>query len=298
MDFLTTEEQLQQCVPYVEVNDNAVNYKSFLPSTGAIAPMPFAGNARVRLFDTEGTTELYRTPWNNLSFNKGGTIDGSIPLPVKDTEGNDVTKDDIGLIVVQTRPEGDNTLRYIYRWIFIIQDDTVSPPDRSEFNTRPSVSLPSDRKKVDITVRAMDDSPTLPDVWYKVWLEKNNSTTTQSAINAFVALDSDYIGPFGAKSQKKGNDATLEIDVNNLLNVDGSQSSEKITAGSYNIIYEYSDSETGIAYAGVTAEPVSLAGTDNTSSDTSSGGSGGCNGGYGLFGLLLTGLVTHKYRKV
>jgi hypothetical protein len=296
-DFLTTDEQLKQCVPYVELSDSAVTYKSFLPSTGNVAPMPFAGNARVRFFDIEGTTELYRTRWSAISFSEGETIEDSISFPVEDTNGNNVAKKDIGLIAVQIRAQAEDggLGHYIYRWNFVIQDNTVPPPDSSKVNTRATVSPSANRGKINIIVKTMDDSPTLPDVWYKVWLENNNNSTSQSAINTYAASESGYIGPFGVKSQKIGDDATLEIDVNNLLNPDGTPSSEKITTGSYSIIYEYKDTETGLVYVGK-LDSVSLAGTDDTPPETSGGG-GGCDVGYGLFGLLLAGLVTRKYQK-
>jgi hypothetical protein len=114
MDFLTTEEQLQQCVPYVELTDSEVIYKSYLPSTGAAAPMPFAGNARVRLNDADGK-RLYQHNWSEISFNQGETMEGLINL-----SDIGVAKNDIARIVVQIRPasETQNGLQQRYVWNF------------------------------------------------------------------------------------------------------------------------------------------------------------------------------------
>jgi hypothetical protein len=58
---------------------------------------------------------------------------------------------------------------------------------------------------------------------------------------------------------------------------------------------------------GVVKDPIALVaktnvdenpGNDNDTNKGNGGGSGGCNAGFGIFGLLVAGVVTHKYRKV
>jgi hypothetical protein len=49
---------------------------------------------------------------------------------------------------------------------------------------------------------------------------------------------------------------------------------------------------------GKATDPIALVAKTNVDENKrNGGGSGGCNAGYGLFGFLLTGLVTRKYRK-
>jgi hypothetical protein len=287
MDFLTTEDQLQQCVPYVELSDNAVAYKSYSPSVGAAASMPFAGTARVRLFALDGTTELYRTTWNDTSFNEGGMINGTISLPVKNSNGNNVTKSDIGRIVVQTKSQSkDDGSNYYYRWNFDVVPDGVdeSPLPDTSFFPRANNKPPSGRK-VDILVAS------LPDMLHKVWLKKDSSSVSslQYAITASVP---ETFGPFWVKSQEEADSVILEIDVDNFQNPDGTKSSEEIPTGSYQIVFQ----SLGGEYTGIT-DPILLAGTSGAPSNPSDSGGGGCNAGFGLFGLLLAGFVTHKYRK-
>jgi hypothetical protein len=86
-------------------------------------------------------------------------------------------------------------------------------------------------------------------------------------------------------------DATLDIDVNNLVKPDGTKGT--VPEGSYMI--KFADSETGTTYVGTTQEPITVQAAPETPSSDSDGG-GGCNTGYGVVGLLLMRMALRKYR--
>ncbi|MDR1621271.1 MAG: hypothetical protein LBS00_02725, partial [Synergistaceae bacterium] len=136
MDFLTTEEQLGWITPYVELSDSAVTYKSYRPSSGSDAAMPFSGSVRVRLYNAGG--RVYQTAW--IPFSQGVVMNGSLNLG-----GIGVARSDVTDVRVQIRaassvlPDGSYQN---YDWMFtdtgagpvkpvdpIIPSDPITPDD-------------------------------------------------------------------------------------------------------------------------------------------------------------------------
>jgi hypothetical protein len=88
-------------------------------------------------------------------------------------------------------------------------------------------------------------------------------------------------------------EGALDIDMNNLENSNGEKGS--VPDGTYSV--QYADmASNGVVYRGST-EAVAFNNSGDNGGGSGNSGSSGCNAGYGLFGLLLAGLVTHKYRK-
>jgi hypothetical protein len=140
-----------------------------------------------------------------------------------------------------------------------------------------STDLKSGDKGVRLIVD-VNDQPISDDIKFLVSLTSADDAGADAPIEPVVVVEVE---------SKEG---ALDIDVNNLKDRDKNKVS--IETGSYLISFE---SEDGYYYADENEmpEPIHLQGTDAAQES----GGGGCNAGYGLFGLLLAGLVTRKYRK-
>jgi hypothetical protein len=291
-DFYTTEEQIaQDVVPYVELTDTALRYRF---------TAPFAGKARIRIKDVNGPW-LYDNSWNGadkIEFS-GSPVEGFI-----DFASNNLSKEHIGFIRVDLRPNDsvleDSSQRY--RWHFrVLPASALTPPADSDVNTQTVTTIGADKTNVSVAVTGQGGTPILEDVWFSVWLEENTySAFAPSLFSAKAAYAAGGLyGPFRVKSKKSGSGTTLDIDINNLQNLDGSESSVKIPAGLYKIKFQTVDADAaGVNYAGVTATPVELAGTGGNPPASSDGsGGGGCDAGFGVVGLLLAGLAALKQRR-
>jgi hypothetical protein len=132
-------------------------------------------------------------------------------------------------------------------------------------------------KGVSITVTA-NGWPISDYITFLVWLDRQDPPTSANAY-----------GPFVVESKE----SALNINVNKLKYPDGTK--ESIEAGLYLLRFESKDGY----YAGEMPKSIHLPGTDaaQPGTDAAQESGGGCNAGHGLFGLLLAGLVTRKYRK-
>ncbi|MDR2522509.1 MAG: hypothetical protein LBC93_02245 [Synergistaceae bacterium] len=275
MDFKTTEEQLDTCVPYVELTDNAVIYKSWLPREGKAVPMSGEGRARIRIYGVNGGL-LYDVP--DILYGDGEIVDGSIRLS---EIGAGMTSADIKRIQVRFYSDYNGTWQR-YVWNFIAYNGSSTQEEELTPNTQTTTSVDETREKVTIKVKTQDGGRVLPGLWHKIWLKRRHPG------NGIRAAAGESYGPFGIKSQEASEDVVLNIDVNNLPEVDGTKSSERVPAGSYTIRFVYQDADDpNFTYVGET-EAMELAGTAETPTTPSSGGGGGgCNAALGGAALAL-----------
>jgi hypothetical protein len=144
-DFLTTEEQLQSSLPYVELTDSSVKMTSALPDKTPIT-MSYDGRFRV---EVQGTGRLARTAWTDFAADSEINAEYLFSAFPNGDSTISIDGDEIRLIIIDFQPDlfnysGNYPITARYRWEFY-----VAKPNDLSVSMSSDISLETGITRID-----------------------------------------------------------------------------------------------------------------------------------------------------